>query len=209
MIVSKRSGSFMKKVFIILLALVLSWQSYAGINAAETEGIYVLILKALSKDKNPEAQKVVIAKSFQLLESKANDLKLGNPKYFAPWEPAAKRVDWQARDYILSANKPLTINELAKGLGMKPKDVQGMIDKDQANKNRKVFFKMTGMDDGKIWVSSAKMPPNKAPSASAKLVPSGNATIIVNTVHKWSATEMLKGQQLLKELLHSKPQPKL
>jgi len=68
--------------------------------------------------------------------------------------PLAVKIGWQARNVIILAQKPLTVNELAIKLRIPLKDAKQMVAKDQANK-RKVFFVM---GDGSIWVSSLKLP---------------------------------------------------
>ena len=109
---------------------------------------------ALNKRAAELKQQEAIHNDFLKLQAKASALKEKNPTYNPPWTPAANRFDWQARDTILRANKPLTVAELATRMFSTPAQVENMLLKDQSN-SRKVFFKL---GDGRWWVSSSKIP---------------------------------------------------
>lgn len=101
-----------------------------------------------------EKEKSSIQKAYEALVKKVEALRTKDSKYRAPWALEANRVDWKARDLIKAGGKPLTPDEIAKQMKTTPDVVKAMLAKDQAN-SRKVFFKMS---DGRIWVSSEKLP---------------------------------------------------
>ena len=155
----------MKWYSIGLLALLLACRSYAGgaiteaiesgLKAASRNSAQDARLLALGvKDTKFALQKSEVDKLWKRLQEDAKQLKASDPTYHAPWEPAAKRVDWQARDVILKAQKPLSVVQIACKLNETSRNVEIMLNRDQGNM-RKVFFKMS---DGTYWVSSSKLP---------------------------------------------------
>jgi hypothetical protein len=157
----------MNKTLVLFVAIIFAWHvNAAPPRAGEVVGEELYALSQASRAAAKQAptdlealdtaalQRAKIQSDFDKLQQRAATLKQADKTYYAPWEPAAKRVDWQARDAILKANKPLSANEIAKALKIKPQEVATLLLKDQTN-TRKVLFILS---DGKVWVSSSKLP---------------------------------------------------